>query len=503
MYLEAINIRPKEEKAYLELADIYTEQGKYEEAVKILEKGKKQNKGKKIKTRLKSAEARVQEKQYEPILSQYRALMADNYCRDKREMEDFESYLPGKNINFELALAAADEEEYQVYYALKDIDNNGVPELFIGLGMSAEEARQYDIFSLSGETPVSLFPNESFGYRTNFDVYTDGTIEVVGVGSAIDHVYDSYRISDDGYTPDLIESLSVFGDWSEQGEEPLIKYYHDAEGKKEISEEEFNKIKDQYESKEKETFEWILLEEKQESHNQTADQYEAYYELCMEYQDKYGEGRIEEEDGFDDYFKISVLKGLYAVQLIDFNGDNKQELLLGYYEDPVGGEGSGYAYEIWAWNNGTLKNVLEKQPANNIEGMAWLETTSEGEEVYIVKDHRMDATTGSAEYLTYDGESFYTKYDIVVPIPEFGEPGSINGETEADSKVIRFHNKLSRPYYPKADGDLNVRYQNENGRRLYIPLSTDWHQETTKEELEDYNQALQTTKKNINTLKTK
>ena len=36
MYLEAINIRPKEEKAYLELADIYTEQGKYEEAVKIL-----------------------------------------------------------------------------------------------------------------------------------------------------------------------------------------------------------------------------------------------------------------------------------------------------------------------------------------------------------------------------------------------------------------------------------------------------------------------------------
>lgn len=51
-YLEAIEIDPKKEDSYIQLADLYVSQGKKQEAIKVLEKGKKKTSGKEIEKKM-------------------------------------------------------------------------------------------------------------------------------------------------------------------------------------------------------------------------------------------------------------------------------------------------------------------------------------------------------------------------------------------------------------------------------------------------------------------
>lgn len=55
-YLEAIDIEPKKEKAYLQVADVYVTQKRYEDAEQILQKGQDKAGGKKIRTKLKQVQ---------------------------------------------------------------------------------------------------------------------------------------------------------------------------------------------------------------------------------------------------------------------------------------------------------------------------------------------------------------------------------------------------------------------------------------------------------------
>lgn len=55
-YLQAIDIEPKKEKAYLQVADVYVTQKRYEDAEQILQKGQDQAGGKKIRTKLKQVQ---------------------------------------------------------------------------------------------------------------------------------------------------------------------------------------------------------------------------------------------------------------------------------------------------------------------------------------------------------------------------------------------------------------------------------------------------------------
>ena len=55
-YLQAIDIEPKKEKAYLQVADVYVTQKRYEEAEQILQKGQDKAGGKKIRTKLKQVQ---------------------------------------------------------------------------------------------------------------------------------------------------------------------------------------------------------------------------------------------------------------------------------------------------------------------------------------------------------------------------------------------------------------------------------------------------------------
>ncbi len=51
-YLEAIEIDPKQEDSYIQLADLYVSQGKRQEAIKVLEKGKQKTSSKEIEKKM-------------------------------------------------------------------------------------------------------------------------------------------------------------------------------------------------------------------------------------------------------------------------------------------------------------------------------------------------------------------------------------------------------------------------------------------------------------------
>ena len=88
-----------------------------------------------------------------------------------------------------------------------DIDGNGTKELIIADGENGGSNPvfnpwNYDLYDYDGTKVVHIFPEMSFGCRTNFSLYENGVIEVFYSNSAAESGVDFYRISNDGFTPD-------------------------------------------------------------------------------------------------------------------------------------------------------------------------------------------------------------------------------------------------------------------------------------------------------------
>lgn len=71
-------------------------------------------------------------------------------------------------------------------------------------------------------------------------------------------------------------------------------------------------------------------------------QYQVYYDLCMEYQAKYGKPGYRETEGWDGV----SLRGLFTIKLFDFDQDGSEELILVYSGSDEAGV--GFSYEIWS-----------------------------------------------------------------------------------------------------------------------------------------------------------
>lgn len=92
------------------------------------------------------------------------------------------------------------------------------------------------------------------------------------------------------------------------------------------------------------------LEQKKQNY-QRLERYEAYYQLILEYQEKYGECELI-EDGYESY-----LKGLCFAKLLDFNQDGDEELIIAYF-DPARAEAFyDHELEIWDYLDGELRQV--------------------------------------------------------------------------------------------------------------------------------------------------
>lgn len=471
-FLKAIKIKPKKEEAYLKLSDVYIRQGEYDKAVKILEKGSTKSKSHQVEKKLETAQLGEQLDFYEPVLEQYQDLMQKEFYKDMDPGEIPDGEELGEYINFELFLSGQRESDTGIYYALSDIDGNGKAEFVIGTN-SGSEFHAYDLFVQRDGKPARFLGEDKFGYRSNFKVYENGIFEACYTGSAIDHVYEYYKFGKDGCTPELEETIAAFSDYEDSYDEPKVRYYHDSQCKNEIPEKEFQSIYDRYASCEEIDLQWALLQEGESADEEAIDmnsdseqtassQEEAYQNLCMEYTQKYGEGSIhtDTETVTGDTAEIYSLDGLCAVHLLDFNGDGNRELLLAYKETDTYAD---YYCEIWAWKDGKLENVLPKQTASNVEGVAWIETVCENDTIYFVVESIEEP--GVSQYLEYSGSAFEYK----------------------------FEKRL-------AEESRSHTYQNENENQIYFPLSSDAHMPTPQEELESYEKVLEHTQHTLEQL---
>lgn len=143
-------------------------------------------------------ESLTPEEIYQPALNNY--------------MEAIKLSLSGAN---KYALRICDVDEYwlmmilpygsgtDMEYAFYDMDQNGIPELFLGGGDELT-----DVFGYDGNKVVRLAESPGRGYRT---LYQNGVIESYSHGGASTYQYRFYRMSANGYALDELDYLERSG----------------------------------------------------------------------------------------------------------------------------------------------------------------------------------------------------------------------------------------------------------------------------------------------------
>ena len=166
-----------------------------------------------------TAPAAVSAEAYEEVLEEYRQMVQQNFYQDLRDTDAYESSF-GSHIGVEIRTHVQD-----VYYALADLDGNGVEELVIGGGENASANADgspwvYDLYSYDGQQVVSVFPELEFGYRTNLTLHRNGILQVSYSSSAAESGVDVYRLN--GAEAQLVDAFSMTGHL--EGETPVFTY---------------------------------------------------------------------------------------------------------------------------------------------------------------------------------------------------------------------------------------------------------------------------------------
>lgn len=201
---------------------------------------------------------------YSSILQQYQVLMNNDYYKTLEEQNrngQFNLDLIGKDVNINVLYeplwsgVPANPTNPHLYYALSDLNNDGIDELFISGNYEyvndgfVSEPFIYDIFSYDGEKTIKLF-NENFHARSRCIVYSNNIIQHSGSGGASYSSNTFYEFSSNSYKPILKEEIGLSGS----------DFYHKtADGvETKITEQEFYSVIDSYKTTVKE-FEWIEI----------------------------------------------------------------------------------------------------------------------------------------------------------------------------------------------------------------------------------------------------
>ncbi len=190
---------------------------------------------------------------YDYILRQYSDMVQNDFYMNLRDSDNYDSSF-GEDIGLEIRTHKQD-----IYYTYYDIDGNGTMELIIAGGEHSVSNPtfspwNYDLYGYDGTNIVHIFPEMSFGYRTNFSLYENGVIEVFYSGSAAESCVDFYRIGTDGFTPERIDSFMAVSHL--EGDEPVFTY---SQNGNEITEEEYNANIQRYEIA-LTTLDWIPIQ---------------------------------------------------------------------------------------------------------------------------------------------------------------------------------------------------------------------------------------------------
>ena len=121
---------------------------------------------------------------------------------------------------------------------------------------------------------------------------------------------------------------------------------------------------------------------KDEQPDPAAERYAAYRGKVEELQSIYGEGYVEEASAIQ-------AKGLFLVELIDFDGDGDEELLLGYHDqsrdknDGSFADADAYWIEVWSFENGEMVQNYSQASDHSNGGFAYQKLYRDGDSTYL------------------------------------------------------------------------------------------------------------------------
>ena len=190
---------------------------------------------------------------YTELIQQYTDAIEKNQAEKDAGTFNFDPNNPGiMGCIIDVVTGGHDKTDYEMYYAIKDIDDNGVQELFVGIRVSYPSGDNsieiQDIWTIDNGQPVKIYSNELngkllLGASGDFAQWRDtGTTQ-----------YLINNIDSDGKTAVHIETLKMYR-FAEDAKEDLGKMVEvpaysltDANGViKEITKDEYNEKLNSY-----------------------------------------------------------------------------------------------------------------------------------------------------------------------------------------------------------------------------------------------------------------
>ena len=158
------------------------------------------------------------EEAYNEIINQYIDAIKNNYYPEiwKGNTSLYKSklapYINRRLVQHSWIYKDKSRYNFREFYALKDIDNNGIPELFISASNGVGEMNYYDMYTFDGTKAVNpfdeLYTDSDFGYRNYLELYPEGVLEQLITMGASHHEWVFYHLISDGYHIEPLDSIA-------------------------------------------------------------------------------------------------------------------------------------------------------------------------------------------------------------------------------------------------------------------------------------------------------
>ncbi len=284
---------------------------------------------------------------YNDVLSDYQDAQSDGWAyttgnEDQPWYEDV-AVLSQCEQSGMIPFYTNDLSGWEVKYAYTDLGEDGVQDLVVAIvrpDASPDDYTVVGIFTSDGKTVYSAI-NGRITMRDWWHILAGGLVSEGGSAGAEMGAYSTYTVAKGQL--ELVDEASV-----DRTRTP--KYLHNGE---EISEDEYNSLVSSNSTQA--ALEWnnladflpIQADTTNLMDSETAALFESYASKCKEYIAAYGEPK----EATSDNQRYNYYSGLALADLIDFNGDGTDELLLAYYD------GSDFSTEVWSYSNDSLVEV--------------------------------------------------------------------------------------------------------------------------------------------------
>ncbi|HIS52408.1 MAG TPA: tetratricopeptide repeat protein [Candidatus Onthomonas avicola] len=412
LYLEAIQIDPRQAAAYRELAQMYIDQGREEEALSLLEQGLAQTGSEELQAIYDELNARLYPPEPEPEPSLW------------QEAEN--AYMVFLTEGGYLDDCAGWEDYQPETYSLLDIDGDGTPELLIHSGGSSEsDPFSYTLLYGFQDSNIvlaeSIYHYSSLRYSSVYHVICYSELRNgVNMGHMACYTYSPFQLSP-----------SISFSWLMNTEIDAVEYSiwtTETETAEVVPETEYDRILESYAFTEPEQLPLPSVET-------AGNDLSAYADVVQQYEQEYGTLDFQ-EGGFETYYT-----GVFLVDLVDLDADGLEELIVGYTAPPLV-NWSEYpelpTLDVWRLEEGT--------PVLAMEGFSMPDSDISSCCEYAYWEGAYYLPTGTI--VADDDVTFWTMVDgvftpaITLERPMGGGTSYINGEAVSQEEADQLFDAL-------------------------------------------------------------